>query len=56
MRDVARHVLELNRTIRVGAGLTEMNRLGVAALQLMLAFINQVHLAKICAERLEMFP
>ena len=35
-RDVARHVLGLNRTIRVGAGLTEMKRLGVAALQLML--------------------
>ena len=55
-RDVARHVLGLNRTIRVGAGLTEMKRLGVAALQLMLTFGNKVHLAKMCAERLEMFP
>ena len=41
---------------RGGAGLTEMKRLGVAALQLMLTFSNQVHLAKICAEQLEMFP
>ena len=45
----------LSRMIRVGAGLTEMKRLGVAALQPMLTFGNQVHLAKMCAERLEMF-
>ena len=30
-----------------------MKRLGVAALQLMLTFGNKVHLARICAERLE---
>ena len=54
-RDVARHVLGLNRTIRVGAGLTEMKRLGVAVLQPMLTFGNQVHLAKMCTEGLEMF-
>ena len=53
-RDVARQVLGLNRTIHVGAGLTEMKRLGVAALQLMLTFGNKVNLAMICAERLEM--
>ena len=53
--DVARHVLGLNPTIRVGAGLTEMKRLGVAALQPMLTFGNKVHLAKMCAEGLEMF-
>ena len=50
------NVLGLNRTIRVGAGLTEMKRLGVAALQLLLTFSNKVHLVNICAERLEMFP
>ena len=37
-RDVARRVLVLNRTIRVEAELTEMKRLRVAALQLMLTF------------------
>ena len=54
-RDVVRRVLGLNRTIRVWAGLTEMKWLGVAALQLMLTFGNKVHLAKMCAEGLQMF-
>ena len=54
-RDVACLVLEQNRTIRVGAGLTEMKRFGVAAMQPILTFGNKVHLAKMCAEELQMF-